>query len=277
MARLQWSSWRSRGSGRARARRRAASARAGRALDPREHPGGPPRRRSAAALEPRARRRAGSLARRRHRGLRPARRRGLPAEPAGRAGAGRADRARLGVPATGALAPARAFPTTSTPACPTSPASPAIAGCARCAPPGGRRRSTPSATPTRAACPRCGRRSPTTSGRVRGAAAEPEQMLICTGFAQAFSLLCRWLAGRGVERVALEDPGWHPHRLIVEQAGLEVVPVPVDAEGIRVDALERTGGRARSSSRPPTSSRPASCSAASAAPPWSSGPRRASA
>jgi GntR family transcriptional regulator/MocR family aminotransferase len=37
--------------------------------------------------------------------------------------------------------------------------------------------------------------------------------------------------------VALEDPGWHPHRLIVEQAGLEVVPIPVDSEGIRVDAL----------------------------------------
>ncbi len=75
-------------------------------------------------------------------------------------------------------------------------------------------------------------------GRVRGVAAEPEQMLICTGFAQAFSLICRWLAARGVERIALEDPGWHPHRLIVEQAGLEVVPVPVDAEGLRVDLLE---------------------------------------
>jgi GntR family transcriptional regulator/MocR family aminotransferase len=75
-------------------------------------------------------------------------------------------------------------------------------------------------------------------GRVRGAAAEPEQTLVCTGFTQAFSLLCRWLAARGVERVALEDPGWHPHRLIVEQAGLRVAPVPVDAEGIRIDALE---------------------------------------
>jgi GntR family transcriptional regulator/MocR family aminotransferase len=74
-------------------------------------------------------------------------------------------------------------------------------------------------------------------GRVRGAAAEPEQTMICTGFAQAFSLICRWLSARGVERVALEDPGWHPHRLTVEQAGLEVVPIPVDADGIRVDAL----------------------------------------
>jgi GntR family transcriptional regulator/MocR family aminotransferase len=75
-------------------------------------------------------------------------------------------------------------------------------------------------------------------GRVRGAAADPEQTMVCTGFAQALSLICRWLAARGVERVALEDPGWHPHRLIVEQAGLRVAPVPVDADGIRVDALD---------------------------------------
>jgi GntR family transcriptional regulator / MocR family aminotransferase len=81
-------------------------------------------------------------------------------------------------------------------------------------------------------------------GRVRGAAAEPEQTMICTGFSQAFSLICRWLQGRGVERVALEDPGWHPHRLIVEQAGLEVVPIPVDVEGLRVDVLEAAAASA---------------------------------
>ena len=50
---------------------------------------------------------------------------------------------------------------------------------------------------------------------------------------QGFSLLCRVLRGRGVERFALEDPGWHIHRLIVEQAGIQVVPIPVDAEGLR--------------------------------------------
>jgi GntR family transcriptional regulator/MocR family aminotransferase len=81
-------------------------------------------------------------------------------------------------------------------------------------------------------------------GRVRGAAAEPEQLLICTGFTQAFSLLCRWLATRGVQRVALEDPGWHPHRLIVEQAGLQVAPIAVDAEGIRVDDLRSNAASA---------------------------------
>jgi GntR family transcriptional regulator / MocR family aminotransferase len=78
-------------------------------------------------------------------------------------------------------------------------------------------------------------------GRVRGVAAEPEQLLICSGFSQALSLLCRWLAERGVERVALEDPGWHQHRLTVEGTGLEVEPVPVDAKGLRVDALEQAG------------------------------------
>lgn len=81
-------------------------------------------------------------------------------------------------------------------------------------------------------------------GRVRGAAAEPEQMLVCTGFAQAFSLLCRWLVVHGIERLALEDPGWHAHRLVAEQAGLAVAPVPVDGEGICVDALEASGASA---------------------------------
>lgn len=74
-------------------------------------------------------------------------------------------------------------------------------------------------------------------GRVRGAAAEPEHMLICTGFAQGLSLICRAVSALGVRKIAMEDPGWHPQRLIVEQAGLEVVAVPVDGEGIVIDAL----------------------------------------
>jgi GntR family transcriptional regulator/MocR family aminotransferase len=74
-------------------------------------------------------------------------------------------------------------------------------------------------------------------GRVRGADADPEHMLICTGFLQGFSLLCRALRSRGVERFALEDPGWHAHKLIVEQAGMEVVPIPLDAHGLRVEEL----------------------------------------
>jgi GntR family transcriptional regulator / MocR family aminotransferase len=73
--------------------------------------------------------------------------------------------------------------------------------------------------------------------RVRGAAADPEQLLVCTGFRQGLSLTCRWLRANGIERVALEDPGWHAQRLIVEEAGLEAIPIPVDDDGIRVAAL----------------------------------------
>lgn len=74
-------------------------------------------------------------------------------------------------------------------------------------------------------------------GRVRGADADPEHLLVCTGFRQGLSLTCRWLRAQGIERVALEDPGWHAQRLIAEHAGLEVVPIAVDADGIDVTAL----------------------------------------
>ncbi len=77
-------------------------------------------------------------------------------------------------------------------------------------------------------------------GRVRGAEVDPEHTLICTGFMQAFALICRVLRGRGVERMALEDPGWHMHRLIVENAGMQVVPVPVDERGLCVEVLARS-------------------------------------
>lgn len=81
-------------------------------------------------------------------------------------------------------------------------------------------------------------------GRVRGAAAEPENMLICTGFMQGFSLLCRWLQSHGIESIAVEDPGWQVHRLIAEQAGLRTIPVAVDGDGLCVEALAETDAAA---------------------------------
>lgn len=78
-------------------------------------------------------------------------------------------------------------------------------------------------------------------GRVRGAAPEPEHTLICTGFTQGFAILCRTLRDRGVQRIALEDPGWARHRLIARQAGLEPVAVTVDPLGIDVTELTRSG------------------------------------
>jgi GntR family transcriptional regulator / MocR family aminotransferase len=77
--------------------------------------------------------------------------------------------------------------------------------------------------------------------RARGVAADAEHLVVCTGFRQGLSLTCRWLHAAGIERVALEEPGWHAQRLIVEEAGLEVAPVSVDGEGISVDELDASG------------------------------------
>ena len=80
--------------------------------------------------------------------------------------------------------------------------------------------------------------------RIRGTVADPELLLVCTGFAQGLSLTCRWLRSHGIDRLAVENPGWHQHRLIAEQAGLATVAVAVDADGLDVDALEASGAAA---------------------------------
>jgi GntR family transcriptional regulator / MocR family aminotransferase len=80
--------------------------------------------------------------------------------------------------------------------------------------------------------------------RVRAAAADPDQMVICTGFAQGLGLAMRALARAGTRRVALEDPGYEDAVQVAAWAGVEVVRVPVDSGGIDVGRLAATGARA---------------------------------
>jgi GntR family transcriptional regulator / MocR family aminotransferase len=54
-------------------------------------------------------------------------------------------------------------------------------------------------------------------------------------------MVCRTLHGRGVERIAVEDPGFSGHRLTAEHCGLAVEPVAVDERGIDVSELRRSG------------------------------------
>jgi GntR family transcriptional regulator / MocR family aminotransferase len=80
--------------------------------------------------------------------------------------------------------------------------------------------------------------------RVRGAVAEPERTVICSGVQQGVNLLIRALAKRGVRRVAFEDPGHPDHRAGLALAGVEAVPVPVDERGVDVNAVEASGAGA---------------------------------
>ncbi|HEU4399258.1 MAG TPA: PLP-dependent aminotransferase family protein [Actinomycetota bacterium] len=81
-------------------------------------------------------------------------------------------------------------------------------------------------------------------GRVRGVAADPERILVCSGFAQGTALVCRALRRRGARRFAIEDPSHPGQRAIVSRSGLELVAVPVDDRGIQVDRLEAVGADA---------------------------------
>jgi GntR family transcriptional regulator/MocR family aminotransferase len=76
-------------------------------------------------------------------------------------------------------------------------------------------------------------------GRVRGVVAAPARVVVTSGYSQGQGVVCRVLAARGVRRIAFENPSHPEQRRIAVRAGLEVVPVPVDEEGIRVDELER--------------------------------------
>jgi GntR family transcriptional regulator/MocR family aminotransferase len=77
--------------------------------------------------------------------------------------------------------------------------------------------------------------------RVRGTAADPESIVLCNGYAQGVALLMQVLARSGARRLALEDPSSGDDALPTAiEAGLEVVGVPVDEHGVRVDALERS-------------------------------------
>ena len=78
-------------------------------------------------------------------------------------------------------------------------------------------------------------------GRVRGTAAAPGGIVVCAGYLQATRLLFGVLAERGVRRVAFENPSLSDHTDSAARAGLEAVHVPLDAEGLRVDALAATG------------------------------------
>lgn len=71
----------------------------------------------------------------------------------------------------------------------------------------------------------------------RAVACRADDVLVTAGAQQAFDLLARVLVTAGQTRVAFEEPAYPPARLAFQAAGAILVPVPVDAEGLRVDLL----------------------------------------
>jgi GntR family transcriptional regulator/MocR family aminotransferase len=76
--------------------------------------------------------------------------------------------------------------------------------------------------------------------RARGVACTPEQILVTHGSQQAIDLVGRVLVDPG-DRVALEEPGYAGLRFALGAYGAELVPVPVDADGLLVEELAARG------------------------------------
>ncbi|MEU6669112.1 PLP-dependent aminotransferase family protein [Streptomyces sp. NPDC046727] len=74
-------------------------------------------------------------------------------------------------------------------------------------------------------------------GRTRGVVTTPDRIVITSGYYQGLSLLSDVLVRSGARTVAVEDPSHNVFRAVVQRTGLAVRPMPVDADGARVDAL----------------------------------------
>src|SRR4051794_14621971 len=82
--------------------------------------------------------------------------------------------------------------------------------------------------------------------RVRGVVAAPEHVVVAGGAQQALALIGTALRATLARApvIAVEDPCMPRHRLLLAELGAEIVPVPVDGDGLRVDLLAAIGADA---------------------------------
>ena len=80
--------------------------------------------------------------------------------------------------------------------------------------------------------------------RVRAADASADRLVVVNGVAQGLNLVLGTLARAGPIPLAVEDPHSARTFALLDAAGAVRVPVPVDDQGIDVDALRRTPARA---------------------------------
>ena len=79
---------------------------------------------------------------------------------------------------------------------------------------------------------------------LRGTRAGADQVIVTTSTQQAVELAAKVLADPG-ESAWAEAPGYQPVHYVMRSAGLDVVPVPVDREGLDVAAGQRLNSKAR--------------------------------
>jgi GntR family transcriptional regulator/MocR family aminotransferase len=81
-------------------------------------------------------------------------------------------------------------------------------------------------------------------GASRGVNCSPDQIVVVTGVQQALDILARALLGPG-DTMWIEDPGYFGAVMAFRNAGVKLVPVPIDGQGISVDAGRQRAPRAK--------------------------------
>jgi GntR family transcriptional regulator / MocR family aminotransferase len=78
----------------------------------------------------------------------------------------------------------------------------------------------------------------------RGIECDATQVIITTGGSDAFDLIRRAVAETG-DQMWLEEPGYATARRVFSVAGLDIVPVPVDGDGLRVATARKLAPHAK--------------------------------
>jgi GntR family transcriptional regulator/MocR family aminotransferase len=73
----------------------------------------------------------------------------------------------------------------------------------------------------------------------RGVQNQPGQIIVGAGIQPIIEFLCLLIKKMGISRLAIEDPGFSAVQKIFVQRNFDVLPVPVDADGIRLSVLPR--------------------------------------
>lgn len=94
-----------------------------------------------------------------------------------------------------------------------------------------------------AGTPRLRRAVATWLARNRGIKADPDDLIIVAGVAQALALITQVLRDEGTFELAVEDPGSLGSRQHLQSMGMRTTPIPVDSEGLCVDELRASRAR----------------------------------
>ncbi|GAA0581865.1 PLP-dependent aminotransferase family protein [Kribbella sandramycini] len=74
--------------------------------------------------------------------------------------------------------------------------------------------------------------------RARGLRARAHNVVVCSGAAEGLRLVAAVLAKAGVTRVAVEEFGLQTQRETLQKAGIDAIPLPVDADGADLARLD---------------------------------------